>query len=497
MRASENPAGRWRGIFLRSLRATVRSLLLALVGAFVVLVVVFVVHLEHRPDLAVWHEVDLDEEFTADGAVTEFQQYLELEKRLFAQLDELVYGAEVPAPERKVLRYHLGSLADPATRPTNWNRTIELTVETPRAGVLLLHGLSDSPYSMRSLAEGLHAAGYRVLCLRIPGHGTAPSGLVRVTWEDMAAAVELAVRHLKQQVGDRPIHLVGYSNGGALAVRYALAHLENPDLPAPSRLVLISPEIGISRLASLAAWQERLGRLLGLEKLAWNSIQLEYDPYKYQSFALNAAKQAHRLTGEIRTRVQRLAGTGDLERMPPILAFQSVVDATVTATALVSDLFDPLPRGGHELVLFDVNRFVEIEPILVGDPAETMATLLRKADPSFVLTVVTNEDENSVTVIEKRWGVDADDPLSSPLDHEWPPNVYSLSHVALPFPPDDPLYGAGPFDDEQLHLGNLALYGERGLLRVPASDILRLRWNPFHEYLEKRMLEFLAQASRG
>jgi alpha-beta hydrolase superfamily lysophospholipase len=426
--------------------------------------------------------------------VSNFQQYLELEERLFAQLDELVYNAKDVAPARKVLRYHRGSLADPGSRPTNWNRTFELAVEPPRAGVLMLHGLSDSPYSMRSLAESLHAAGYQVLGLRIPGHGTAPSGLVRVTWEDMAAAVELAVRHLEQQVGDRPIHIVGYSNGGALALHYALAALENPDLPAPSRLVLISPEIGISRLAGLAAWQERLGRLLGLEKLAWNSIKLEYDPYKYQSFALNAGKQAHRLTGEIRTRVRRLAGTGDLDRMPSILAFQSVVDATVSAPALVSDLFDPLPRGGHELVLFDVNRFVEIGPILARDPAETLAALLRKAELSFVLTVVTNEDEDSREVIEKRWDVGSDDPLSSPLDHAWPPRVYSLSHVALPFPRGDPLYGAGPFDDEELHLGNLALYGERGLLRVPASDILRLRWNPFHEYLEMRTIEFLGSS---
>jgi len=493
MSDAENPAGRRRRIIVRSIRVTVRSILHALVGAFVVLLVLFVVHLERRPDLAVWHEVDLDEEFTADGEVTDFQGYLELEKRLFAQLDELVYDAKDVAPARKVLRYHRGSLADPDSRPKNWNRTFELTVETPRAGVVMLHGLSDSPYSMRSLAEGLHAAGYQVLGLRIPGHGTAPSGLVRVTWEDMAAAVELAVRHLRQQVGDRPIHLVGYSNGGALALQYALSALENPDLPAPGRLVLISAEVGISKAAGLAVWQERLGRLLGLEKLAWNSINLEYDPYKYQSFALNAGKQAHRLTGEIRARVRRLAGTGDLNRMPPILAFQSAVDATVSAPALVSDLFDPLPRGGHELVLFDINRFVEIEPILASDPAETLATLLRNAAPSFVLTVVTNEDEDSREVIEKRWDLDRDDPLSSPLDHAWPAGIYSLSHVALPFPPDDPLYGAGPFDDEQLHLGNLALYGERGLLRISASDILRLRWNPFHEYLERRTLEFLAK----
>jgi hypothetical protein len=257
--------------------------------------------------------------------------------------------------------------------------------------------------------------------------------------------------------------------------------------------VLISPEIGISKLARLAAWQERLGRLLGLEKLAWNSIKLEYDPYKYQSFALNAGKLAYLLTGEIRARVVRLAATGGLKRLPPILAFQSAADATVSAPALVTDLFDPLPAGGHELVLFDVNRLVEFEPILTHDPADRLAALLRKAEPSFVLTVVTNADKHSRDVIEKRWDTDSDHPQMSPLDHAWPPGVYSLSHVALPFPPDDALYGAGPFDDSELHLGNLALYGERGLLGISESDMLRLRWNPFHEYLETRTHEFLSE----
>jgi len=489
----ETKAERSRRIIVRSIRVAISSLVYAIVGAFVVLLVIFVVALENRPDLDLWHEVDLDEEFTADGEATDFRQYLDLEERLFEQLDDLVYSARNAAPEEKLLRYHRGSLADPGRRRPNWNRTFELTADAPRSGVLLLHGLSDSPYSMRSLAESLNSAGHHVLGLRIPGHGTAPSGLVRTKWEDMAAAVELAAGYLKQQVGDRPIHLVGYSNGGALALHYALSALEDADLPAPSRIVLMSPEIGISKLAGLAAWQERLGRLLGLKKLAWNSINLEYDPYKYQSFALNAGKQAYRLTGEIRSRVRRLAGMGGLERMPPILAFQSAVDATVSAPALVSDLFDPLPRGGHELVLFDINRVVGIGPVLAYDPAETLAALLRKVKPSFVLTVVTNENEDSRAVVEKRWNLGSDGPILSPLDHSWPPGFYSLSHVALPFPPDDLLYGVGPFDDGELHLGNLALYGERGLLRISASDILRLRWNPFHDYLEKRTLEFLAE----
>jgi hypothetical protein len=65
--------------------------------------------------------------------------------------------------------------------------------------------------------------------------------------------------------------------------------------------------------------------------------------------------------------------------------------------------------------------------------------------------------------------------------------------VALPFAPDDPLYGAksGPRrSDFHINLGNIALRGERGVLLVPAAEMLRLRWNPFYPFLEQKVIEF-------
>jgi alpha-beta hydrolase superfamily lysophospholipase len=345
---------------------------------------------------------------------------------------------------------------------------------------------------MRSLGLRLHEEGAWVVGLRVPGHGTAPSGLLDATWEDMDAAVRLAVAHVKEQVGDRPVYLVGYSNGGALAVLYALSALEDQSLAAPAGVVLLSPEIGVGRLAALAVWQERLGHLLGLEKLAWNSIRPEYDPFKYQSFALNAGKQAYELTGEIQSRLTRLGRSGDLERMAPTLAFQSIVDATVSAPALVSGLYERLPAEDDELVVFDINRFVELGPVLTADPGGQMASVLRSARRTFILTLVTNESEEGHTVVARTWLPTSTEASETSLGISWPAGVYSLSHVALPFPPDDPLYGADPTVTSLIHLGRLALYGERGLLAVPDSELLRQRWNPFHEYMLERTLEFMS-----
>jgi alpha-beta hydrolase superfamily lysophospholipase len=465
------------------------------VGGMIVGISGMVMVLDNRPDLRVWHEADLDEEFSVGSEVATFADYLALEERLFAQLQEEVYDKVEPAEKRQLNRYHRRGLSDPARWKTNWNRSFEMPRESPSAGVLLIHGMSDSPYSMRSLAERVHREGAFAVGMRVPGHGTAPVGLVDVEWQDMAAAVRIAARHTNEKAMGAPFLIIGYSNGGALAVNYALEALEDDALPVPARIVLLSPEIGITKLAALAVWQERLGHLLGLEKLAWNSILPEYDPFKYGSFALNAGKQAHLITDAIQTRITKLSSGDALGRFPPTLAFQSVVDATVEAPVLVSGLFDRLPAGGHEIVLFDVNRYTEIEPIMKSDPARWIDTMLKNHEHEFTIAAVVNESDETerVTIHRKRPGGEIE--VEARLGMRWPHDIYSLSHVALPFPPDDPVYG-GPNAGESpgIQLGNIALRGEKGVLQVSGTDMLRLRWNPFHDYIAQRLVGVMRDA---
>jgi alpha-beta hydrolase superfamily lysophospholipase len=475
---------------VRLLMQPVKLLLSGLAGAFVILLVVFVMFLESRPDLHVWHVAELDEEFTESSNVQSFEEYLTLEERLFRQLDERVYQRIEPADRYLVNRYFRGSKSDPGRRPSDFNRSFELIADEPRVGVLLLHGMSDSPYSLHNLGSSLNRSGAWVIGLRLPGHGTAPSGLVDVRWQDMAAAVKIAMRHLRGRVGTAPIYMVGYSNGGALAVHYSLAALDDESLPRAEKLVLVSPAIGVSKVAVLAVWQSRLGTLLGLDKLAWNSLLLEYDPYKYGSFAVNAGDQVHRLTAEIQSLFDARSDE-DLRQFPPVLAFQSVVDATVSTTALVKGLFSRLPENGHELVLFDINRHVQVEQLMFKDPRAAVADVLKNTDATFDLRVLTNENEVStgIAIKHRRAGEAAIETVAT--DMAWPQDAYSLSHIALPIPATDPLYGYRPDrESPDLNLGRLALYGERGLLRIPASDQLRQRWNPFYPYLERRVHAF-------
>jgi len=482
----------------RIFRKVIEICAYALSGVLICLVVAAVWYLESRPDLEIWHTADLDMEFTVErrddpaGPVNTFEAYQALEQQLFDQLDQLVIRASESAPQSRINRFHRNSLASPGRWPQNWNRSFELPADSAKAGVLLLHGMSDSPYSLRALAQQVNQLGAWALALRVPGHGTAPSGLAKTTWQDMSAAVQIAAEHLRNKIGNAPLYIVGYSNGGALALEYALRALDDHNLPKASGLVLISPQVGLTPLAAFAVLQEKLGHLLVLEKLAWNAILLEYDPFKYGSFALNAAIQAWELTSRNQKTIQHKASTGGLAELPPILAFQSTVDATISAPALVDSLFSHLGSSQpHEMVLFDINRETEVENILSKDPGGWFNPLLEQQSLEFAVSLVANEDEDTRAVVVRYKAAGQSNMVPCKLDMQWPDDVYSLSHVALAIAEDDSLYGSGEALSPGLKLGDLILRGERDTLRISASEILRQRWNPFYDYLSARAHTFM------
>ncbi len=453
------------------------------------------------PPLKPWHTEKLTEEYTADMAdeIQTFADYRKLEDRLFKQLAEKVYARTATGPEYALVRYSSGSAADPQQRRPNLNRSFEFSTGQPVGGVLLLHGMSDSPYSLRALGETLKQRDFWVIGLRLPGHGTAPSGLKHISWQDMTAAVQLAVTHLASKVGKKSLHLVGYSNGALLALNYVLDALEDQNLPVPASLVLISPSIGLHPAAALAKWKRRLSILPGLGGQAWLSVIPEFDPYKYNSFATNAGEQVHGLTRSVARRIAARARSDANLILPPTLVFKSTVDATVSTDAVVDRLLKHLKPDRHELVLFDINRFAAKTNLLITDPAPFTTRLTADKNLPFVMTLVTNASPESRAVVARRIA-----PFSTaasktePLHLSWPRGVISLSHVALPFAPDDPLYGQGPpAEEDVLFLGQMAIQGERDLLKIPYSFLLRIRYNPFYVFLETRVLEWFDKADKN
>ncbi len=468
-----------------------------LVGAlgFVVgMLTLYAILLQRGPELEPWHTARLDEEFTARRAddVHTLDDYLAIENRVLAQVDAEVYAKTEAGPGHALDRYSSGSSADPRGFPVNWNRTFELDVAQPVGGVLLLHGMSDSPYSLRALGESLHAHGYQVVGLRLPGHGTAPSGLATATWRDMAAAVRIAARHLARRVGEKPFHIVGYSNGATLALDYCLDVLDGSGNRMPRSLVLLSPAVGLSPVAALAKWQARLAFVPGFAKAAWTERPPEFDPFKYNSFAIQAAVQVYELTSAVAARIAARAANGGIEDLPPMLAAMSAADATVSADAVVDVLLSRLAPGRGELLLFDVNRALVLTNVMVDDPGPLTARLMADGSLPFAFSLITNANPESLDVVERRKSARSADVTTTPTGLAWPRGVLSLSHVALPFPPDDPLYGTrAPADSDRIYLGRIAVQGERGLLRFPPSWLVRLRHNPFFAVLENRTIEWI------
>lgn len=487
---------------------TVEKLCLKLVVRVLVLVVLIIVTVylvrafdsRRRPDLMPWHQVSLDSEFRArdDRPDMTFREYQHIEDRLFSELKTEVYRKVEPTDDLALSRYDPGGFNDPMGFPQNWNRSYELIPGKIRGGVLLLHGLTDSPYSLRKVGEIFESQGFYVLGLRLPGHGTAPGSLASVTWADWMAATRLGARHVHEQVGQHgPFYLVGYSNGGGLAVKYAIQAINAADLPRPERLILFSPAIGVTRFASLTSWHKAVSWMGYFKKFKWDSIGPEYDPYKYNSFPKHAADQTHLLTKSIHKDINAIKRANRISQLPPILTFQSLVDTTVLTDAIVDRLYGNLQGNGHELVLFDINRVAQVRIFLTSDHRSLLHKLETKVNLPYTLTLITNASEDSLEVVERRKTPGSTVAASVSLGLHWPAGVYSLSHVAIPFSPDDWIYGDGRVERAGygIRLGAIQPRGERNLLRVSVQQLMRLRHNPFFDYIEKRLIDELSAIS--
>ncbi|RPI61045.1 MAG: alpha/beta fold hydrolase, partial [Lysobacterales bacterium] len=274
------------------------------VTVVVTIVLVYAIQARVRfPELHAWHKIVLREEAgrAHPAAFESFDAYLRQEERLFAELRERIYAGQ-EADTFSLGRYNPRSVVAELALDTSYNRSYELVPPgEPRGAVLLMHGLSDSPYSMRGIAEVFQSRGYYVVALRLPGHGTVPSGLLDVRWEDWYAAVVTAAKHAAARGGSgKPFYIGGHSTGAALATLYAVRSLDDPELPKPHGLYLVSAAIGISPFAVLTNVISGLAFIPGLEKSRWMDVLPEYDPYKYNSFPVNAANQIHTLTGVLR-----------------------------------------------------------------------------------------------------------------------------------------------------------------------------------------------------
>jgi carboxylesterase len=126
-------------------------------------------------------------------------------------------------------------------------------------GVLLVHGFTSTPQSLRPWAEHLAEAGYTVRLPRLPGHGTTWQEMNRTEWSDWYATVDATFRELLARC--RTVVVAGLSMGGALALQLAQNHG-----PRVAGLVLVNPAVKFEdpRLVVLPVLKHLVGALPGI-----------------------------------------------------------------------------------------------------------------------------------------------------------------------------------------------------------------------------------------
>src|SRR5271169_2124203 len=107
-------------------------------------------------------------------------------------------------------------------------------------GVLLCHGFTGTPQSLRPWAEYLTEAGLTVRVPRLPGHGTSWQEMNRTRWEDWYAEADRNYRELRERCSK--VFVMGLSMGGTLTLGLAEQYGD-----AISGIVLVNPSVHTER----------------------------------------------------------------------------------------------------------------------------------------------------------------------------------------------------------------------------------------------------------
>ncbi|TMO58030.1 alpha/beta hydrolase [Pseudoalteromonas phenolica] len=200
----------------------------------------------------------------------------------------------------------------------------ELKAVNEKAAVLLIHGLTDSPYLFHDLANSFVEQGISVRTLLLPGHGTAAEALVDIDQADWRQAASYAIKSMLNDFDN--VYLGGFSTGGALVVDYlnhnALNETEQQKLKG---IMLWSP-----------ASEAKAGMAWAAKYVSWFQDYLDeaadIDFAKYESFPANAGAQVHALMKRIEP--QKLKGLRNI----PFFVVASEVDQTIETDVTVNML---------------------------------------------------------------------------------------------------------------------------------------------------------------
>ncbi len=210
-----------------------------------------------------------------------------------------------------------------------------------KIGALLIHGLLDSPFTYRELAESLSAGGIHVQTVLLQGHGTRATDLLDVKYQEWLEAVRYSFNDISKKVDK--VFVVGYSTGAALAIIDVLHGSK------AAGLVLCAPAIKLRvSVDATVNWANLASKIMKDKQWIY---QLEENDYvKYKSIALNGALQVAKLTDIVREKATKAALT------MPIMMVLSGDDETISSQDAIDYFLDTKNDENRLIIYSDKNE---------------------------------------------------------------------------------------------------------------------------------------------
>jgi carboxylesterase len=183
-------------------------------------------------------------------------------------------------------------------------------------GILLVHGFTGSPASMRPWAEYLNQRGYTVKVPLLPGHGTTPEELNLVKWEEWPAKVESDLQELLRTC--QKVFICGLSMGGGTTLNVASKYSKEL-----SGIILVNPMIHVKFVPHQLAWA--ISRFQKMRESVGDDIKRPgITEYGYDALPAVGVYQLLKMLHYTRKRLHMVTA--------PMLLFHSVDDHTLPVT---------------------------------------------------------------------------------------------------------------------------------------------------------------------